>query len=100
MANELVFDPAVRPVYAHLEPIVDLLLKGGNKLALPYRWGENRTGYFCFLEKPIDFTLIESAFLLPPPEHATVKARTETRKTANRDFDIDKRMSVKKDSKK
>ena len=66
MANELVFDPAVRPVYAHLEPIVDLLLKSGNKLALPYRWGENRTGYFCFLEKPIDFTLIESAFLLPP----------------------------------
>ena len=66
MATELAFDAAVRPVYTHLEPIVDLLLKGGNKLARAYRWGEDRTGYHCFLEKPIDFALVESAFLLPP----------------------------------
>lgn len=65
MRIELVLDEAVRPVYMHLEPIVDLLLKSGNKLAIEYRWGENRTGFFCHLEKPIDFALVESAFVLP-----------------------------------
>lgn len=59
------FDPLVRPVYAHLEPVVDLLLQHGNELALPYRWGENRTGYFCHLVKTIDFELIESELVLP-----------------------------------
>jgi hypothetical protein len=66
MPTELVFDPSARPVYSHLEPIVDLLLKEGNELARGYRWGENRTGYYCFLVKPVDFDLIESTFLLPP----------------------------------
>lgn len=65
MRTTISFDPSVRPVYAHLEPIVDLLLANGNQLARPYRWGENRTGYYCFLSKPIDFDLIESAFVLP-----------------------------------
>jgi len=66
MATELKFDPAIRPVYSHLDPIVDLLLQGGNLLAREYRWGENRTGYFCFLQKPIDFDLIDATFTLPP----------------------------------
>jgi uncharacterized membrane protein len=65
MRTTISFDPSVRPVYAHLEPIVDLLLANGNQLARPYRWGENRTGFYCFLSKPIDFDLIESAFVLP-----------------------------------
>jgi len=65
MATSIPFDPSVRPVYAHLEPVVDLLLRHGNELALPYRWGENRTGYFCHLAKPIDFALIESELVLP-----------------------------------
>lgn len=59
------FDPETRPVYAHLEPIVDLLLQSGNELARPYRWGENRTGFFCYLAEAIDFDLIESTFALP-----------------------------------
>lgn len=59
------FDSSIRPVYTHLEPIVDLLLQHGNELARPYRWGENRSGFFCFLAKPIDFHLIESTFMLP-----------------------------------
>lgn len=64
-ANLVTFDSSVRPVYSHLEPIVDLLLRSGNRLARDYRWGENRTGYFCFLQYPIDFELIESSFELP-----------------------------------
>lgn len=65
MRTPILFDPFVRPVYAHLEPIVDLLLANGNALALPFRWGENRTGFFCSLSKPIDFDLIETTFSLP-----------------------------------
>ena len=65
MATSIPFDPQVRPVYAHLEPVVDLLLQHGNELALPYRWGDNRTGYFCHLAKPIDFALIECDLALP-----------------------------------
>ena len=55
---------SVRP-YEHLEPLVDFLLDHGNKLARDYRWGENRTGYFCLLVNPLDFDLIESEFLIP-----------------------------------
>jgi hypothetical protein len=55
----------MRPEYFHLEPIVDLLLKNGNQLAKTYRWGENRTGFFCFLARPLDFDLIESTFIVP-----------------------------------
>jgi hypothetical protein len=65
MATTISFDSSTRPVYSHLEPIVDLLLQHGNELARPYRWGENRSGFFCFLAKPIDFDLIESTFVLP-----------------------------------
>jgi hypothetical protein len=65
MVTTISFDSSTRPVYTHLEPIVDLLLQHGNSLARPYRWGENRSGFFCFLAKPIDFDLIESTFVLP-----------------------------------
>lgn len=61
----IIFDPTVRPVYTHLEPIVDLLLNNGNRLARDYRWGENRSGFYCFLQQPLDFKLIESTFELP-----------------------------------
>lgn len=60
------FDKRSITPYEHLEPLIDFLLENGNELARSYRWGENRTGYFCLLEKPIDFELIERAFLLPP----------------------------------
>lgn len=43
IATELKFDPATRAVYAHLEPIVDLLLQGGNQFARANIDGE-RTG--------------------------------------------------------
>jgi hypothetical protein len=62
---EIVFHPDLRPVHAHLEPIVDLLLASGNQLAHGYRWGEDRTGFFCHLARPIDFDLIEATFTLP-----------------------------------
>jgi hypothetical protein len=65
MTTTIDFDAATRPVYSHLEPIVDLLLRNGNELALPFRWGENRSGFFCHLARPIDFALIESTFVLP-----------------------------------
>jgi hypothetical protein len=66
MKAPLPFDPSARPVYLHLEPIVQLLLEHGNKLAHDYRWGENRTGFFCHLTRPIDFELVEASFDLPP----------------------------------
>ena len=65
MKTKLLFDPRARPVYSHLEPIVDLLLDHGNALAREYRWGENRTGFYCFLARPIDFKLVEASFDLP-----------------------------------
>lgn len=63
--TKIVFDPKVRPPYAHLQPIVDLLLKHGNQSAYEFLWGENRTGFFCHLSKPIDFDLIDRTFELP-----------------------------------
>lgn len=63
--TEIVFDPSARPVYSHLEAIVDLLLTNGNELSRPYRWGENRTGFYCLLKHPIDFDLIEEMYIVP-----------------------------------
>jgi hypothetical protein len=74
MKAKLAFDPTVRPVYSHLEPIVDLLLANGNKLALPYRWGENRTGFYCILAQPIDFPLVRASFDLP--SHVRLEVET------------------------
>lgn len=48
-----------------LDPLVDLLLAHGNQLAEPNRWGANPTGYFCLLNHPIDFDLVEQFFDLP-----------------------------------
>lgn len=59
------FDKRLIKPYEHLEPLIDFLLESGNELARNYRWGENRAGYFCLLEKPIDFELIEREFILP-----------------------------------
>ncbi len=59
------YNVGVRPIYQHLDPIVDLLIEHGNKLSELYRWGENRTGFFCNLLYPIDFDLIERAFDIP-----------------------------------
>ncbi|HVI59377.1 MAG TPA: hypothetical protein VM619_10995 [Luteimonas sp.] len=50
---------------ALLDPVVDLLLAHGNRLAETYRWGANPTGYFCLLDQPIDFDLVESSFDVP-----------------------------------
>ena len=61
----ITFDSRVRPVYSHLEPIVDLLLRNGNSLAKDFRWGENRSGFYCFLQAPLDFDLIEKSFVIP-----------------------------------
>jgi len=65
MKSTLPLDRDARPVYLHLEPIVDLLLERGNILAYEYRWSENRTGFFCHLRRPIDFALVEASFDLP-----------------------------------
>ena len=48
-----------------LDPVVDLLLAHGNRLAVPYRWGSNPTGYFCLLAHPVDFDLVEASFDIP-----------------------------------
>ena len=57
------YDAAARPVYLHLEPLVEKLIENGNAVATTqYRWGENRTGWFCQLSKPIDFAFLEQIF--------------------------------------
>jgi hypothetical protein len=59
------YEPSVRPVYVHLDPLVDILLAHGSRLAFVYRWAQNRTGFYCPMTKPIDFDLIEQTFDLP-----------------------------------
>jgi len=65
MKKEIIYDSSTRPVYTHLRPIVLLLLSAGNELAKDDEWGEDRTGYYCLLRRPIDFDLIEAQFAIP-----------------------------------
>lgn len=51
--------------HEYLDPIIDFLIEKGNSLSRDYRWGENRTGFFCFLTEEIDFDLIATEFELP-----------------------------------
>ena len=51
--------------YYHLQPVVDYLLSKGNVSHNDFLWGNNRTGYFCHLEKGIDFDDLLSAFEFP-----------------------------------
>ena len=51
--------------YQNLEPILHELLLTGNKIATEYRWGQDRTGFFCILRFPIDKALVLSNFELP-----------------------------------
>lgn len=51
--------------YYHLQPVVDYLLSKGNVSHNDFLWGNNRTGYFCHLEKDIDFDDLLSFFEFP-----------------------------------
>ena len=51
--------------YEHLDLLVDFLIDNGNKLSKNHRWGESRAGFFCLLEKPIDFDAIKREFVIP-----------------------------------
>lgn len=51
--------------YSHLQPIVGFLLEGGNKSSNSFLWGNNRTGYFCHLQKDIDFESVKAKFEIP-----------------------------------
>jgi hypothetical protein len=51
--------------YYHLQPVVDYLLSKGNVSHNDFLWGNNRTGYFCHLEKDIDFDDLLSVFEFP-----------------------------------
>jgi hypothetical protein len=59
------FPEAGEADYSHLQPIVDFLIEKGNKSVNKYLWGNNRTGYFCHLNDPIDFDELETVFELP-----------------------------------
>ena len=54
-----------KPLYWHLDPIVTVLLDGGNELARSERWGSSKDGFSCFLTKPIDFQLVRESCRLP-----------------------------------
>ena len=51
--------------YQNLEPILEELLALGNVIETNYRWGCDRTGYFCTLKHSIDVISILSKFELP-----------------------------------
>jgi hypothetical protein len=53
------------PIYEHLQPIVDALIRSGNKLSRRDRWGSSKEGFVCYLQEPIDFTLVRAMFSLP-----------------------------------
>jgi hypothetical protein len=53
--------------YAHLDPLVDLLIINGNSIVDGNsRWSKTKDGWLCVLSKPIDFSLIRREFKLPP----------------------------------
>ncbi len=64
------------PDYSHLNPIVNFLIQNGNQSINTYIWGNNRTGYFCHLEKDIDFDGISEKFILPPSIKVDIKNQT------------------------
>ena len=51
--------------YFHLQPVIDYLLSKNNVSHNDFLWGNNRTGYFCYLEKDIDFDDLLSQFEFP-----------------------------------
>ena len=51
--------------YAHLLPIVELLVRDGNSPVTQEAFYEDRDGWRCDLRLPIDFALIQSAFEFP-----------------------------------
>lgn len=53
------------PDYAHLNPVVEFLIKNGNSSANEYIWGCNRTGYFCHLNRDINFDGLREVFIFP-----------------------------------
>jgi hypothetical protein len=63
--------------YAHMLPIVELLLRHGNALAENGPFYQDRDGWRCDLCRPIDFQLVRSSFILPAstklvPEHDSI----------------------------
>jgi hypothetical protein len=53
--------------YAHLDPIIDVLISNGNSIVPGNkRWNKTKDGWLCVLSKPIDFSLVTSGFVLPP----------------------------------
>lgn len=51
--------------YAHLQPIVEALLSGGNESMYDDLFFLDKDGWRCDLKKSIDFDLIKSQFDLP-----------------------------------
>lgn len=68
MSDKIIIDAYPQPgksEYSHLQPIVDFLLKNGNRSSNDFIWGNNRTGYFCHLKNNIDFEAIKNKFEIP-----------------------------------
>lgn len=59
--------------YSHMIPIVEFLLSNGNVSANEYIWGNNRTGYFCYLVNDIDFEDLDKNFIFPESMHIDVE---------------------------
>jgi hypothetical protein len=57
--------PEGGPPYAHLELIVDALVRAGNEISGPNKFYMDRDGWRCDLKKPINFRLVQERFDLP-----------------------------------
>jgi hypothetical protein len=51
--------------FAHLQPIVDVLIANGNSYAHASGFFRTQAGWLCELKRPLDFDLIGRIFLLP-----------------------------------
>lgn len=56
--------------YAHLQPIVDVLVENGNEITTdPAGFYLTQGGWVCDFRYPIDYALLEAAFVLPSTVH-------------------------------
>lgn len=51
--------------FSHLEPIVIFLQRNGNQAVSPSLFELDKDGWYCLLEKPIDFDLLDKKFEFP-----------------------------------
>ena len=66
------WDRPGEPPMSHLAPVMVALVQAGNRVSFPnsdFGFVPQQDGWQAFLDKPIDFDLVEARFELPPSVH-------------------------------